>query len=299
MNVNKRKTYTLKRFQKWSQYLNFVNELTDNWCFRGHSNSSWDLKSSLERSEFFRLFEEVEQSFFVEFQRGARNFILEKDLPESIIEWLALMQHHGAPTRLLDFTKSAYIAAYFAFEYVAVNVNSVSIWAINYNILNDRAERYLELRHDVEFEQKRSKFRDQDYEKTRRRLGEKDFEDQFILNNKRCLLPIEPFKMNKRYALQQSIFICPANSYDTFMEQLEFLEDESSKAIVKIILPSNIRKEVLRDLQRMNITRTSMFPDLDGYSIGLKMKYNLMRTFHEEIQEQITFIKSKRHRLFP
>ena len=44
------------------------------------------------------------------------------------------MQHHGAPTRLLDFTYSIYIAAYFALENADPKADpdgSCAIWAVN------------------------------------------------------------------------------------------------------------------------------------------------------------------------
>src|SRR5216684_3693164 len=46
--------------------------------------------------------------------------------------WLALMQHHGAPTRLLDFTWSPYVAAFFALERAT---SDAAIWAINLPLL--------------------------------------------------------------------------------------------------------------------------------------------------------------------
>jgi len=55
----------------------------------------------------------IEAEFVAEFQRGARNYLNKDELPEYLIEWLALMQHHGAPTRLLDFSRSPFIAAFF------------------------------------------------------------------------------------------------------------------------------------------------------------------------------------------
>lgn len=42
-------------------------------------------------------------------------------------QWLALMQHHGAPTRLLDFTWSPFVSAFFALERAT---KDAAIWAI-------------------------------------------------------------------------------------------------------------------------------------------------------------------------
>lgn len=296
--MGKKRTYTTKNFKNWSQFLHLINNLTDNWVFRGQSNSEWDLKSLLERTDFFRLSENIERSFLIDFQRGAKNFLMEKELPENLIEWLALMQHHGAPTRLLDFTKSPYIASYFAFENADVKDKSIAVWAINTNILKGRVIEHINLSHSEEYEKARSRYSDEDFEKTRRQFTDKDFEYLFYRNDNSCILPVEPFKMNKRYALQQSIFISPGNSYETFMEQLEFLEDDIEKIIVKICLPTSLKKEVLRDLQKMNINRASIFPDLDGYSIGLKMKYNLLHSMDEHKEKLSKLLKDKKYNLY-
>lgn len=48
---------------------------------------------------------------------------------ENHVEWLALMQHYGAPTRLIDFTSSIFVALHFALD-GSYDKDSV-IWAIN------------------------------------------------------------------------------------------------------------------------------------------------------------------------
>lgn len=280
-------SYTTKRLKSWNQFQSFVNLFSSNWVFRGQSNANWDLKSSIERTEFFRSYPEVEQSFLLDFQRGAKNFLQEKEVPNDLIEWLALMQHHGAPTRLLDFTKSIYVASYFAFENTSPNSKDIAIWAINIQTVHDRVTKYLKLSNSEEFEQRRIFFSDKDFEDTKRQFNDKDFEQVFMQNAKSCIMPVEPFNMNKRYSLQQATFISAGNSNESFMEQLEFLGESLAKAVIKITLPSSLKNSVLRELEKMNINRASIFPDLDGYSAALKMKYNL-RSSSDELDSQIT-----------
>jgi FRG domain len=266
------KPYIEKEIKSWEQYKNFVDKLSNNWIFRGQSNSEWELKTSLERTRFFNKFDGVETSFLIDFQRAAKNFLGEKDIPNDVIEWLALMQHHGAPTRLIDFTKSPFTASYFAFEQVESNINNIAIWAIDTNLISKFVVRYLKPYYPKEFE------------KSHNLLSDETFEKLFFQNNFDCIMPIEPFKMNKRYYLQQSIFISPGNSINPFMEQMDFLSEANYKPMIKFIISSELQREVLTDLEKMNINRATLFPDLDGYARSLKTKYDLKNNFEDSIK---------------
>ena len=129
-------SYSTIRFNDWPEYKNFVDTLSENWAFRGQINARWPLRTAIERTDFIKLRKGIEAEFVAEFQRGARNYLNKDELPEHLIEWLALMQHHGAPTRLLDFSRSPFIAAFFAYDQcIAQDDLNVAVWTINFNFL--------------------------------------------------------------------------------------------------------------------------------------------------------------------
>jgi len=96
--------YATVRLQKWQEYQPFVQQFSENWAFRGQADSHWVLNNAIERTEFIHHYKGIEADFVAEFERGARNYLSRDETPQHLIEWLALMQHHGAATRLLDLT---------------------------------------------------------------------------------------------------------------------------------------------------------------------------------------------------
>ena len=70
------------------------------WAFRGMANAMWPLQTSLERLLISPVVE-AEQYLLTAFQRRAHHYVRDSPALDDYLEWLALMQHHGAPTRLL------------------------------------------------------------------------------------------------------------------------------------------------------------------------------------------------------
>jgi hypothetical protein len=280
--------YSTVTLPSWQEFITFVQQFSESWAFRGQSNAAWVLNNAIERTDFIQHGNGIEAKFVAEFQRGARNYLTKDQTPEHLIEWLALMQHHGAPTRLLDLSWSPFIAAYFAFEFAPVNDDhSVAVWCLNVEHLKNKSLQIL----SQEFGEA--------LQETQNLINEKLFQILFYQNNKRLVFPVEPFRMNRRYSLQQSVFLSTGTSEAPFMEQLLFLQDDMPKAVVKMEIPSVNKKEVLRQLLKMNLHRASLFPDLDGYALSLKLRYNSMKTPAETESESREKHLNKDYPFFP
>ena len=71
----------------------------------------------------------IEERSLREFQRKYHHYSQHIPDSDNTLEWLSLMRHYGAPTRLLDFTYSFYVAAYFGTG--GSRKRDCAVWAIN------------------------------------------------------------------------------------------------------------------------------------------------------------------------
>jgi hypothetical protein len=139
--------------QSWEDFVRWFKGMHGAWAYRGQSNASWALYPSIDRrlrvsgkGRNFSFYQQVdvrlyEQELMFRFQREAhqyRDYLPEDD---DLTSWLALMQHHGTPTRLLDWTTSPYVAVYFALE---DETEKAAVWAIDLDWLEKRGNMILQ-----------------------------------------------------------------------------------------------------------------------------------------------------------
>ena len=140
--------------ESWDEFIEWSNRF-QGWGFRGQRESSWTLQSSLERrirvegsygnmSGHHHLDRKmVGEELLSGFRELAPLHL--QDLPsnDDLTGWLALMQHYGGPTRLLDWTECPFVGMYFALWEEPKAGNHPAVWAIDLDWLKQKEQEML------------------------------------------------------------------------------------------------------------------------------------------------------------
>jgi hypothetical protein len=248
------------------------------WAFRGMPGFDWQLATALERLEVQKLASVAERSLLTSFKRRAHHYL--NDLPEvnNNLEWLALMQHHGAPTRLLDWTRSPYVALFFAFESARDAKGDCALWAIDLQWCRWRSREVVEQRVCRNLNPQES-------------LGSASiFNQVFLEATIEVVAPLQPFRMNERLTIQQGLFLCPGSPSVSFMDNLRGLDNGQLRdSLHKLRIPRSLRTDVLVALAKMNIGRATLFPGLDGFAQSLGVNVEVA-TSQGTITQELTNI---------
>ena len=250
-----RPAYPVYRLKTWDEFLKLISEPPyANWAYRGERDERWPLHTSLAR--YFLNFgvataawPRQEARILRVFKRKAHQFLPSAPELDDDFQWLALMQHHGAPTRLLDFTWSPYVAAFFALERT---LNDGVVWAINPFGLDSGAVKHSKM--------------------DPRLKG--NFTRYFLNGTHRFVWLGEPHTMNRRLIAQSGTFVVPGVLDEPVEEVIR--AGGQQDLLVKFVLTNAVRETGMRELYRMNITYATLFPDLDGLakSLGYELEFH-------------------------
>jgi hypothetical protein len=116
---------TLSDFEKWVEQIRGPVKTV---VFRGQRRS-WPLLPSISRGGEPTLVLDSERKLFSKFKEAAPRCL--HLIPETDWDWLVVAQHHGLPTRLLDWTHDPLVALWFALENDAKRSdNEPEVWAL-------------------------------------------------------------------------------------------------------------------------------------------------------------------------
>lgn len=242
------------------------------WIYRGHIEASWSLQPSLERycMDFCGNLadaKELERRFMREFRRRYHHYSIHAPQIDRRIEWLSLMQHYGAPTRLLDWTYSIYVALYFAIEKKNKSKNENepedhAVWAMSAEWCLKEAIHIVKCNPVKQWHHLVDPICES---------NERYYSSTFLDPPHMPLVyPINPFRLTERLVAQKGVFVIPGDISKTFEENLSRLQGYDDKNnLVKLKIPHRKQKEFLKKLNDMGINRANLFPGLDGFAKSL------------------------------
>jgi hypothetical protein len=242
--------------QSWNESL---GRFRAPFAFRGLPDINQTLASSLLRlAGAHPDLEKIELAML----RNFRKYAAQQAPPsaDSIWHWLSVAQHHGLPTRLVDWTFSPLVALHFATEDPADYDLDGVVWCVDFV----RANKLLPQRLRAILDDEGSDTFTADMLDAFPSLREFD-----ALAPETFLLFIEPPALDARILNQAALFsLMPATSASL----PDWLRDHPDLARA-IAVPAELKWEVRDKLDQANITERTLFPGLDGLSRSLGRYY--------------------------
>jgi hypothetical protein len=245
------------RVGTWPEFLTAVARF-DQWAFRGQARADQPLLASLARRLIAHcpdrsLWPLRERRAIRIFRRKAHVHVGDGAILDDDLRVLAMMQHHGGATRLLDFTKSPFVAAFFALE---SSLGESVVYALNTPALWTRTPRF-------------------DPGLTRDRIDPRvpgRYDQYFADNHYPVVWFGEPADMDRRLIAQSGLFVVPGVLDVPLEDLLANYQHGDEPLLVRIVLEPAIRAAAMRELYRMNITYATLWPDLDGLARSINQE---------------------------
>jgi len=238
-------------YQSWTEFkAQLVYELFGNshfqrgiYLFRGQASSEWKLESSFDRT-FSSLDKEERTSTLALLLEFFRKECEATNLPNDIwnddIKTLALGQHYGLPTTLLDWTESPYVASFFAFSdaiSVGIQTGDVAVWT-----LDSRVRSVWSAESGVDI----------------------------------CQVPSIG---NIRLRNQAGKFTISKTPFDCLEDYVKYCDDDAV-ALKRMLIPVGDCSDALADLDAMGINHARVYPELVGYALAAKVHVMLSKGIH-------------------
>lgn len=242
---------------------NNIKRHRSNFSYRGVEDKRYELSTSLLRmgtkktDPYHGL--KLEGSMLRSFQKYA--YTSETD-NYSFWYWMTLAQHHGLPTRLMDWTSSPLVALHFVTRDMGKYDKDGAVWCANVAETRDQLpDSFWDiLKRDYAF-----LFSTEMLTELATNLD--DFSS--LGSNHNFLVFFEPPSLDQRIVNQSSLFSVMPDARVNVDDWLDLHTAEHRK----IIIPKELKWEIRNKLDQMNITERVLFPGLDGLSEWLKRYY--------------------------
>lgn len=254
----------------------------DSLLFRGQASKDYELMPSIGRNRHSSVSYTIfnEERNLIEMAKFRMPDVFRNDL--SPVELLALLQHHGIPTRLLDVTENALVALYFACSDRPDKDGEVIIfkctkeYVTNYPVVNAIADTYRFTNgSDTPLARFYADVKGQSYFLEQRRMLDVIHKDDNAGGKwiAQCCSEImylyAPIRSN-RQQVQHGRFILFPNHIDTehkvfkedcFEWKIDAIPKDHSDIVGRIIIPKEIKRQLMIDLSVLGVTKGFLFGD--------------------------------------